>query len=497
MLQGTVGHAAPRTRVVWLLWAAVFAGFVFFFTRPARLFDADSYLHLALARDFVARALAGQLDWARFSTLAQSYGDKELLFHLLLVPFAHSTDAELGGKLALAGLCFSLAWSLWWLGAQALGARGWVVPLLVFGSGSFVLRAIRLRPELLALLLLLWVVWALAQRRPWLAGVLACAFTLSHTAFHSLLGLAVAFFAWVRFRDRRWEWQLLAAVFAGVASGVLLHPQFPRNLSVFWTQNVELFRMRAALPTAQEFGAHSIVDIAALDGLFWLGLVLVFLSRTRAVPGSENVQRMAAFCAIAALAFGALFTQMGRFATLFIPFVALSCAFALRARGFELGARVKLPAGRSLSSLPTIAAVAALSCGVAGLTALLNWKVAGSFDASLRAEQKQLARLLPPGARVAASWDDAETYVFHAPHARYLNLYDPVFMAARDPERHGQWLSVLSGAASDPADVVKRDLDSDYLAFSVAGREALLHQLAAEPRAKLLHRGRHALYRIE
>jgi hypothetical protein len=70
-------------------------------------------------------------------------------------------------------------------------------------------------------------------------------------------------------------------------------------------------------------------------------------------------------------------------------------------------------------------------------------------------------------------------------------------MAARDPERHGQWLAVLSGAASDPADVVKRELDSDYLAFSVAGREALLHQLAAEPRAKLLHRGRHALYRIE
>ncbi|HKU37816.1 MAG TPA: hypothetical protein VJR89_06710, partial [Polyangiales bacterium] len=476
-----VGEAAPQTRALpglrlprlLLPAAALWAGFAWFFTRPARLFDADSYLHLALARTLATHGLVDQLSWARFSVLGEHYGDKELLFHVLLVPFVLLTDPELGGKLALALLCAALALSLGELARRALGRVGWLVPIFVFGSGSFALRTLRLRPELLALLVLLWVVWALGEHRYRLAAALSCAFALSHTAFHSLLGLSVLCFGWTRWVERRWDWPLLAAPAVGCTAGVLLHPQFPNNLRVFWVQNVELFRHRAELDVGEEFQPHTTLDLAQLDAWFWLALLVLVVARTPRASDSERLRRTAAFALIAALAFGGLFAQMGRFATLFIPFSALAVCYGLAARGLGVGARLALPAGRNAASGAVLAVLAAMSCANLGLTAFINWRLAGSFDPSARRELEVLAQHVPPGARVAANWNDAELYAFHAPHARYLNVFDPVFMATRDPDRYAVLRDVLSGALPDIPGAVRGALDSEYLAIS-SGHQALL-----------------------
>jgi hypothetical protein len=517
-MQGTVGAAVgsarsadilarlPRSSGVLLRGAASFTAFALLFTWPARLFDSDAYLHLALARTIAAHGLVDHLEWARFSTLGHTYGDKELLFHLLLVPFVKLFDAELGGKLALALLCTAIAASLWELGIRAIGRFGFLVPIFVFGSGSFMLRAIRLRPELLSLLIALWVVWSLAERRYRLAAVLALAFSLAHTAFHSLLGLALLFVAWQRWSARRWEWQLLAAVAGGIAFGLLAHPQFPRNLNVFWVQNFEFFRLKDQLDVGAEFQPHTVTGLLQLDGLFWLGLLAIAGAAQRG--SGETARRMAAFCWIAAAAFGLLFLQMGRFATLTIPFAALAVCFGRSASNpadanqraqppGSIGARLRLPGGRTLPAAVVLVTLAALSCANGLAIAFVNWRMAGSFDPSLRRELDQLAQQLPVGANVAANWDDAELYAFHAPHARYLNVYDPVFMAVGDPARHAVWTDVMAGSLPDIPDAVNRALESQYLAFSVGSHRELERRLANDPRARLLHRGRHALFRIE
>ncbi len=505
MLHGTVGqaaHAVPaavgaRIRACEIVAALLlFAAFAVLFTRPARLFDADSYLHLALAREIADHGLREQLSWARFSTLGQRYGDKELLFHVLLVPFVTIFPAELGGKLALAMLCTALAWTLGRIGSHALGSRGWVVPVLVFGSGTFFVRALRLRPELLSLLFLVWVVWMLAQRRYLAAGLFAIGFALAHTAFHSVIVLGVLLVGWGLWAERRWEWRILAACAGGVAFGVAAHPQFPSNLEVFWVQNVELFRLRRTLAGGEELKPYSTLDLALLDAVFWIGIAGVWLARAATQPGELAARRMASFSWIAAGAFGVLFLQMGRFATLVIPFAALAMAFELRARGFAIGDHVALPGARVLSARAGLAVIAALCCLNAAATAVANWGLAGSFDRSLGIELDRLGTRLPDGARVAASWEDAELYAFHAPQARYLNVYDPVFMAVGDPRRHAIWSAVLAGRGPDLPAAISGGLESEYIAFALAGREELGNRLASDPRAELIHRGRHRLYRI-
>jgi hypothetical protein len=478
--------------------AAFFAVFALLFTWPARLFDADSYLHLALARTIAAHGFLDHLEWARFSTLGSAYGDKELLFHLLLVPFVKFGDAELGGKLALALLCASIAGSLGILASRALGRPGLAIPLFVFGSGSFMLRAIRLRPELLAICLAIWIVWALAEKRYRTAALLSFAFAFAHTAFHSLLGLALLFFAWQWWTERRWEWPILGATFGGVALAIVAHPQFPANLQVFWVQNVEFFRLKDRLDVGGEFQPHTLNSLLQLDGLFWLGLLAFARSSGAPDPNaapSGIARRMASFCWIATVAFGALFLQMGRFATLVIPFAALACVFELAARG-GVTACVRVIGSRTLPAAAVLSILAALSCVNAVAIAFVNWRMAGSFDPSLRRELDRLARKLPPGARVAANWDDAELYAFHAPHARYLNIYDPVFMAASDPARHALWASALAGGLPDVPAVVTGALESEFIAASSGAHPELERRLESDPRVQLVHRGRHLLYRI-
>lgn len=517
MLQGTVSEAqqsktrvalarAPGVLRIVLRSIVVFAGFARLFTWPARLYDSDAYLHLSLARTMAAHGFLDHLEWARFSTLGEAYGDKELLFHLLLVPFVKFGYAELGGQFALALTCTAIFISLWELGGQALGRRGILVPLLVFGSGSFMLRAIRLRPELLAMLLLVWIVWAIAHRRYWTATALSFAFTFSHTAFHSLLGLALLFFAWQAWSERRWEWQILASTWSGVVLAVLLHPQLPRNLSVFWVQNVELFRLKGRLDHGPELSPHALDTLVQMDALFWLGLLALAAATARTrmsasdLRPSDPARRMASFCWIATASFSVLFASMGRFATLVIPFAALAAAFELAARSSAATAmtedRLRLFGSRSLPAVPVLSVIAALSVANGLAIAFVNFRLGGSFDRGLRHELDELAQVLVPGSTVAANWDDAELYAFHAPHARYMNVYDPVFMAIGDPDRYWLWMALLAGEVPDTAGAIHDELQSEFVAVQAGSHPKLERRLANDPRVTLLHRGRHLLYRI-
>lgn len=475
-------------------------GFGWVFTRPLRLFDDDAYLHLAIARLFGERGFVA-LPWARFSALGRHYGDKEWLFHSLLMPFASGHDPQLGGQLALALLCAALAWTLGYLGMRALGRYGALVPLLVLcGSGSFVLRALRLRPELLSIVLLLWVLWALAGQRYVWAAVLAFAFTLSHTAFQSLLGIVLGATCWTFWRQKRASLRPLASVSLGCALALLAHPQFPHNLGIFWLQNVEFFRHHAELDVGQEFQPHTASRLVQLDALWWLGLGLFVLAREPAErvaeAALERARRMATLCWVGALAFSALFMQMGRFATLAVPFITIAGVFELQARGWRIGPRLRLGGSHSLRTALAASLIGALSFVNAAGTAWVNWQLGHCFDASYTAELEALARRLPPAARVAANWDDAESYAFYAPHARFLNLFDPVFMAVPEPQRYAAWISALRGQEPDTPRLIQEQLDSEYLAFSAAGHAALSARLSHDPRARLLQHGRHSLFRL-
>ncbi len=505
---------ARRALLTAAVFVLAFALLVPVFFRLPVLYDVDSYYHLAAARAYAEAGTLHELPWARFSLMHDGFGDKELLFHQILRPFAAWMDPTDGGRLALALFDAALAALLAWLGIE-LAASSWgaLLPLgLVLASAEYDWRLVRLRPELLALVLFLLAVAAAGRRRYRLLGVVAFVFALSYTAFHALLGLAGLLFLWRGWARRRWDWGLVAYPLAGVALGLVVHPQFPANLHVWWVQNVDFFRFKGTLDVGTEIRARP-TDQMLFDNLGWwpalvaLGLAARPLAGGLGEPGgrspaqAEDDEATADAFTLAAVVFGFLYLLMGRFVLYSLPFVTLAVLAELRRRGLSPGAWMHLPGGRFRRARVPLAAILIL-CAAASLPRVwrLVSRLPGPADAAPRAREtawRDLGRAMPDGARVAAPWGSTEAYVLFAPQARYLNVLDPVFMAVPFPRIYTLQRAVFEGHEPDVPLVVTTSLESEYLAQSNAlGSRLLARRLAHDPRVEEVFDERDLLVRF-
>lgn len=465
--------------------------FLFAYARLPALYDTDAYYHLAVARLYGTHGFVNTLDWARFSIMRDGFGDKDFLFHVLLMPFATLGDASHGGVIALALLDALVAAALTYAAVAALGARGMVVPFLVFGTAAdFTLRMARLRPELLALLLILAAISAAAAGRTILLAAIGFVFALSYTAFHALLGLCALFFVVELWARRRADWGLLAYPAVGVGLGLLAHPGFPANLRVWVVQNFDFFAHNATHDLGTEITSRTTRDTLLLNLAWWMGLVLLWRSRGDGAPARP---RLRDFTLVATAAFGVLYTLMARFITYLVPLLTLAVVRAMAPDGgpVRLPWRGRVPFG--------LAMAACLMCAFPTLYVAHQRMVASSartLRPDIRADWEAFARALPSGAKVAAPWAATQAFVFWAPQGVYLNVLDPVFMAARDPDAYQTYIELFEGREPDIPLLAASRLDSDYLADDGQYPYARA-RLANDPRAITLHEGATFLYRLD
>lgn len=491
---------------VLLVFAAVFVAASLLLYRGRLLYDNDSYYHLAVAREIAAHGLPHDLPWARFSVMRQGFGDKEVLFHFLLAPFtalSPAGDPLLGGRLALALCDALLAAALAYLGLRAVGPWGAALPFALFySSPELAWRLIRLRPELLSLLLLLLVLWAAARERYRLLAALAALYALSYTAFHALLGLCCLLFLFFGLVRRRWDWRLPLYAALGAGLGLVVHPHFPKNLEVWVVQSIEFFRLRGELDAGTEFRANA-SDVALLVNLAWLlGMAALAAAAPPATaPASrpprraqveiETAARAADAFGVAAGTFGVLYLLMSRFSVYFFPFATLWALFELSRRRSSSEGR-RLPLGAALG----LALLAGLPAAAREL-ATYERRTDPGPGAVRTADRAALALALPAGCRVAAPWRSTALYVFYAPRALYLDLLDPVFMAVPHPEAYAAQEKLFAGEEPDAPLATVAQLDSELIAFPSTPETArLAARLEGDPRVLAVHRGFNSVFRI-
>ncbi len=458
--------------------------------------DADSYYHLAVARAYAEHGLSYRPDWARFSVMHDGFGDKELLFHVLLVPFVALMDPTRGGVLALALLGAAIAALLAHDARAAIGPWGLAIPLLVFGTAAdFLLRAIRLRPELLSLLLVLIAIRLAGERRWLLLGVVACLYALAYTAFQAFLGLCLLFFLHTWRVEGRAEWRLLVYPAVGVALGLLVHPQFPANLRVWLVQNVAFFVPNETVDLGPEILPRTTRDTLLLNLGWWAGLLVLWRSRSPAgAPGTDR--RLRDFTLLAAAAFAFLYVLMYRFVIYAVPLATLALLRSMQAAGeapgrfTRLSARARVPFILAFS-LCLVSAVPLTRLGLGRMQAAM----ARIWRPDMRADWEAFARAMPDGAKVAAPWAATEAFVFWAPRAAYLNVLDPLFMAARDGAAYRLYLDLFEGREPDIPLLASTRLDSEYYADDGQYPFAKA-RLALDPRVEHLHDGVTYLYRF-
>jgi hypothetical protein len=427
-------------RTALIVFAIAFVAFACLFLQMSILWDADSYYHLAVARHYATHGLLTPIPWARFSMLANG-ADKELLFHILLMPFATST----GGRIALALLNAALFALIGNLCSRAVGTIGYAIPLTIWiAAPPFFARAVRLRPELLALLLILFAIRASAKQ----LGILAFLFTLSYTAWHVFFALCVLFLWRIGaspVRSSADRGQARAPILHGITypllgtlAGLLILPHPIANLQLWFTQNVLFFFDKSHLDVGNEILPPSPRIVIACLG--WL----VFLALTLRKRREHDPVAIAAL--IPAIVFTLLFLGMARMSTYFFPLatVALILLFE-RSRFLPIAIAVGTLIGIPLTADPTFLRILA-----GGRIAEHDWSSFGK-------------RVLP-NAKIAATWGDAEVYAFYAPQGRYLNVLDPIFMARPHAREYAIQRALFDGTHPDLV-AAARDLDSDYIAF--------------------------------
>ena len=492
-MSGAAGRST-RWAIVGLVFVASALVLCLLYVRLPVLPDNDSYYHLAVARAYAERGLFRRLEWARLSIMHDGFGDKELLFHVLLVPFAVLSDPGTGGFIALALLGALIAAALAHGAVDAIGGWGVAIPLLVFGaSADFMLRMIRLRPEILSLLLILIAIPLASSRRTVWLGIVAGVYTLTYTAFQAFLGLCALFFLYGAWVERRAEWRMILYPALGVALGLLLHPHFPDNVRIWQVQNLSFYLGNETVPSLEN-ASRTTRDTLVLNLGWWAGLLVLWRSRVPVAPPSED-RRLRDFTFLATVAFGLLYVLVYRFITYAVPLATLAVLRAMQAAGEAPGRFTRLPWRGRLPFAPVfgLCLLSAIPLSVYGLgrmeAALRNWRQ------DMRVDWEVFARALPEGARVAAPWAATEAFVFWAPHAVYLAVLDPIFIAAKDPATYRLYTDLFEGRVADIPLVAATRFDSDYYADD--GQYPFARaRLVADPRATPLHDGITFLYRF-
>ena len=491
----TIGRNATwgLTAIIFILSLALFYSV---FGQFVNLHDGDGYLHLAVARAYIQDGFFDNLSWARFSAMYDHFGDKEFLFHLLLMPFVALLPISSGAALALATFNAAAAAVIANLSIRAIGKWGLLVPLFLFAtSASFTLRMTRLRPEIFAVTLLILATWFASQRKYRWLMLTSCVYALSYTAFHALLGLSVGWFLYIGWISRKWDWRLLVYPTLGVGAGLILHPNFPSNCYIWWIQSVEFFNYKAILPVGNEIQSVTSATILDLNFGWLLGLAVLWRSGEKSLPRTGDTGPEAFFL-VSAVAFTLLYLLMQRFSIYCIPFVTLYLLFQMRKQGMQVGRWTYLPYHGKLPFVLTITLVLSTSV-VSCWHVFYNLKNHGVYAPSIRENWENLSTKLPENAKVVAPWSSAELYVWAAPQAKYLNVLDPVFMAVANPQHYKVQDKIWSHKEPDVPLAAGAFLDSDFILFPKTWHSTLYLRLRNDPRVELLQDDTDALFYIK
>jgi hypothetical protein len=479
-----------------LVFLVSFIFFSYLFTNIPLIHDGDSYFHLSVARIYTQKGIIDHLDWARFSVMNTDFGDKEFLFHLLLMPFVHWLPSEWGGKIALALLNALTAAVIANLSMRSIGKWGVFVPVWVFGtSAAFALRMSRLRPEILSLLILISVTWVASKKRYLWLMILSALYALSYTAFHVLIGLSIGWFIIIGWVYQRWEWRIPVYTTIGAAIGLVVHPHFPSNLNIWVIQNIDFFLLKNKIGVGNEIQPASIATILSLNLGWLIGLAIFWRSKEKSDVHSKTVGPECLFL-VNAIAFSLLYLLMQRFSIYCIPFVTLALFFWIKRHNSEIGRWTYLPWHGRLPFAVTFSLCLCTSI-LSAWYVYVNLTDHSVFDTAHRRDWQTLGQIIPENAKVAAPWDAAELYVWAAPQARYINLLDPVFMVIPHPAAYSVQRKIWNGSEPDVPLAVKTYLDSDYIAFPYRKHLQLFQRLLTDPRARLVYRGYTALFHIK
>lgn len=409
-----------------------------------------------------------EFPWAQFSTWKEYFADKELLFHVLLIPFSYFADLKDGAKYAAVFLSSGVVTSFWLFLRlnQVRWSYLWVMLLLASGN-IFFFRLMYTRPHLLAMIMTIWLVHFLINRRYLWFGVLTCIYMQTYTAFHMplLLALVIVFARW--FQDQRFEVKPVVIAITCSLGSLLMSPYFPDNIIMYWLQNITLVFMRAWSSVDLSQGSE-LRPLSTIIFLFaHLSVLLPFATVVYLAIAKPQKVKIDTVAVIAlSIMFLVMVASAKRMVEYYLPFTLMASALYFRDRGLP-----NLSVLRSLRVWVCLLPSAALIVYCAVNTVVYVTKDLNRSKAPKYTDSAAYLRDITAKGEViyTCDWDDAPELFFNNHHNRYMVFLDPLFFYAYDKKLWKIWRDSSRGVHGQ--DTAKKIIETFNTRYGICGSE--------------------------
>jgi hypothetical protein len=465
----------PRWQLpCWALVYLLVAGLLQFYV-VSTPFDADTAYHAAVGRLIREHGILHAFPWTPFSWLADHYADKELLFHLLFVPFigmgwitAAKTVGTILGALVLFVLYLILR-------AERVRFAGVWALLPLVASDVFVFRFALVRPHLLSLSLALLLLWAAARGRFVLLAVVAALYPWSYVAFWQLpLILLCAALAARFLSERRVEWRPAAVALGGILLGWALHPNSLNLWKFNWIHMVDvLFKNAWQTKEGIELGVE-FLPFTPGQWARWLAGCVAMVGTGLVVGWRERRSDplLLAF-AFAAVVFGILTVRTARFAEYFVPFAAATMALATRRVPWRWTVPAVFAAALLYTAVPLSETLQGLGTKSERIPPpLASW----------------LQQQIPAGAQVfTTEWGHTGTLMLALPDRRFIVALDPTLFLVQNEALYRLWYDLPRHPRAGLAEVIRQKFGARYVVSFWDDRfSKFYYTLASEPGVRTL-----------
>ena len=312
------------------------------------------------------------------------------------------------------------------------------------------------RPHVLSLVLTLLFIESLWRQQKWKLVLISFIYPLAYTAAHFLILIVIIYLIILWIHQRKLRVSFLLLTFTGTIGGLVIHPQFPNNLPMWYVQN-------ALLPIfnwghSKKFWfvtEHTALPMPEFIGAYGLTLVLFGTATTIMILKWRNLGSITIFIfALSSIFLGMTIVSM-RFVEYWVPFTVISCALSIKAvnpiKSIVLKNTIKIGQFGLLSFSVIMYVLALLLIPV-------------RFTPELEGAAQWLRNNTPKEAIVfTTNWADFPQLFYFNPQNYYLFGLDPIYCYAYNADAWDLWVAIVSGQTRDSGAEIQNIFHADYV----------------------------------
>ena len=491
-------QSGPTIRIIQFLLGAIAIALLFYFlqfsTSAICCGDYDGYYHIKWSRTLWegirARAFPPDFPWLPLTTLnPKQYVDHHLLFHIMQMPFAASSDPRLGAKIGTVVFATIGLLSCYWLLIyfRIRYVLVWLVALLAC-SVPFIFRLNMAKAPPFALLYLVIAICLFFKKKYWPLLPLALIFTWTYDLFVLLL-MATAFWVIViAWTELRFEWRPLVWVILGCAAGMVINPYFPENFH-------QLYEHIQIKVTAGDFNTKVGGEWYPYNSWEFLGnsavaCIAMLVGYVMFEPSERRRAHYPMFFLLFSTALMIMTARWKRIAEYWPPFAIMFSAFSLQPwlQGFrpyltrlppdvleelkpflDRQGEIKEEKGSDWRDWARTIAAAIVAITL-GIILFFNLRQAAEEIGTSKPHdhyQRGAAWMqanIPPGELIFnTDWDDFPRLFYYDPTHRYVSGLDPSYLYDKDPKLSRLYDSIGQGEEEDPGPLIRDRFGARYV----------------------------------